>query len=243
MLFLNHGSSGAGAFEHQAAWLHHLDAIPASGQDGASSVDMDCDRWIRVADIVLASILLVIIAPVMILIAVAVYIIDPGPVLFFHMRVGRFGKSFPCIKFRSMICNAEQALIAVLAADPVKRLAWEQNQKLEDDPRITKLGKFLRKSSLDELPQLFNVLRGDMSLVGPRPITLAEVPRYGRWIVSYSSVRPGITGLWQVSGRSSVSYRRRVALDVAYVQRRSMRLYGKIVLGTIPAVLKAQDSC
>ncbi|MET0251766.1 MAG: sugar transferase [Novosphingobium sp.] len=191
----------------------------------------------------LALVALVFMAPLFLVIAVVMRLTDPGPIFFVHMRIGRFGAPFPCFKFRSMVCDAEQRLAAILAADPVKRRIWERDQKLEDDPRVTPIGNFLRKSSLDELPQLFNVLRGDMSLVGPRPITAGEVVRYGRRFASYSSVRPGITGLWQVCGRSSVSYQRRVALDVAYVRRRSMSLYGKIVLGTVPAVLMGRGSC
>lgn len=202
-----------------------------------------CDRWMRIADVSLAATLLLLVLPLMIIITALVWLFDPGPVFFVHRRVGRFGKTFPCMKFRTMVCDADQRLANLLAADPVRRRIWERDQKLEDDPRITALGKFLRKSSLDELPQLVNVLRGEMSVVGPRPITIAEVPRYGRRIASYSSVRPGITGLWQVTGRGSVSYQRRVALDVAYVRSRSMRLYARIVLGTVPAVLMARGSC
>jgi lipopolysaccharide/colanic/teichoic acid biosynthesis glycosyltransferase len=197
----------------------------------------------RIADVSLAATLLLLVLPLMIIITALVWLFDPGPVFFVHRRVGRFGKTFPCMKFRTMVCDADQRLANLLAADPVRRRIWERDQKLEDDPRITALGKFLRKSSLDELPQLVNVLRGEMSVVGPRPITIAEVPRYGRRIASYSSVRPGITGLWQVTGRGSVSYQRRVALDVAYVRSRSMRLYARIVLGTVPAVLMARGSC
>ena len=128
------------------------------------------------------------------------------------------------------------------ASDPIARLEWEKDHKLRNDPRITRLGSFLRKSSLDELPQLFNVLRGEMSLVGPRPIVDAEVVRYGRYFADYCSVRPGITGLWQISGRNDVSYRRRVALDVAFARARSRSLYVRILAGTVPSVLVRRGS-
>ena len=128
------------------------------------------------------------------------------------------------------------------AWDPELRREWETTFKLRRDPRITALGAFLRKSSLDELPQLFNILKGEMSVVGPRPIVAAEVARYGRWYRDYCNVRPGLTGLWQVSGRNDVNYRRRVALDVAYARRRSLGLYLKIIIATVPAVLLRNGS-
>jgi lipopolysaccharide/colanic/teichoic acid biosynthesis glycosyltransferase len=141
-----------------------------------------------------------------------------------------------------MVVDADARLAALLECDPVARREWERERKLRDDPRITWLGAFLRKSSIDELPQLLNVLRGEMSLIGPRPIVDAEVPRYGRWFRAYCSVRPGISGLWQVSGRNDVSYRRRVALDVMYVRQRSFMLNVWIALRTVPAVLLREGS-
>ena len=138
--------------------------------------------------------------------------------------------------------DAPDRLAAVLAEDPEARACWERDHKLKNDPRITPIGGFLRRSSLDELPQLINVLRGDMSIVGPRPITMVEAERYGRYIVEYVSVAPGITGLWQISGRNDVSYRRRVALDVAFARSRSLPLYVKIAVMTVPAVLFARGS-
>lgn len=136
-----------------------------------------------------------------------------------------------------MVVDAEQRLADLLARDPVARSEWEADHKLRVDPRVTRLGDFLRKSSLDELPQLLNVLRGEMSMVGPRPVVSAEVSRYGRYFNDYCSVRPGITGLWQVMGRNDVSYKRRVALDVAYVRSQSISLYIKVLILTLPAVL------
>jgi lipopolysaccharide/colanic/teichoic acid biosynthesis glycosyltransferase len=158
-------------------------------------------------------------------------------VLFAHYRVGRDGKLFRCMKFRSMLRDSEQVLAQLLRDDPQARAEWARDQKLADDPRITSVGQFLRRSSLDELPQLLNVLRGEMSLVGPRPITVSELTRYGsvRW--HYLSVRPGITGLWQVSGRNNTSYEERVALDRHYVEQRSWIGDIGILLRTVRVVV------
>ena len=136
-----------------------------------------------------------------------------------------------------MRTDADERLHHLLASDPQARIEWARDHKLRQDPRITPLGVFLRRSSLDELPQFLNVLRGEMSLVGPRPIVEAEIPRYGRYFVHYCANKPGITGLWQISGRNDVGYRRRVAMDVIYARRRSIGLYLWILLATAPAVL------
>ena len=197
---------------------------------------------IRIADIVIAAAALAFLLPLLVAIATAVYLTDPGPILFGHRRIGRNGRRFQCLKFRSMIVDAEAHLARILAQNPEMQAAWARDHKLSDDPRITRIGRFLRQSSLDELPQLWNVLRGDMSIVGPRPIVEAEVPRYGRYIVDYYSTRPGITGLWQISGRNDVSYRRRVALDVAYARSQTVPLYFQIMLLTVPAVVMARGS-
>jgi lipopolysaccharide/colanic/teichoic acid biosynthesis glycosyltransferase len=141
-----------------------------------------------------------------------------------------------------MVVDAEARLAALLARSPEARREWEADQKLRDDPRVTLLGRILRVSSIDELPQLFNVLRGEMSLVGPRPIVTGEVARYGRRFTQYCSVRPGITGLWQISGRNDVSYRRRVAMDTVFANTLSLSLYLKILFATVPAVLKREGS-
>jgi exopolysaccharide production protein ExoY len=197
---------------------------------------------IRLLDILLTVPLLLFFSPLIAIVAVLVWIVDPGPILFRHKRIGYQGKPFYCLKFRSMVVDAERKLEDVLASDPLIRQAWLRDHKLPSDPRITKIGKFLRASSLDELPQFFNVIRGEMSLVGPRPIVQAEVTRYGRYIADYYSVMPGITGLWQISGRSDTSYRRRVALDVAFARARTPALYVKILVLTGPAVLLARGS-
>ncbi|RAK52641.1 sugar transferase [Phenylobacterium deserti] len=196
----------------------------------------------RLFDIVIASAALLFLAPLMGAIALLVWAHDGGPVLFGHSRIGFEGRTFRCWKFRSMVIDAEARLAALLARDPQARAEWEADHKLRRDPRITALGRFLRVSSLDELPQLFNVLRGEMSLVGPRPIVLAEVPRYGRWFSRYCEVKPGITGLWQVSGRNDVDYRQRVAMDVLYAKRWSAQTYVRILFATVPAVLARKGS-
>jgi undecaprenyl-phosphate galactose phosphotransferase len=158
-------------------------------------------------------------------------------VFFRHRRVGRDGVEFECIKFRTMVPNAEAVLRDVLAKDPQLRAEWERDHKLSDDPRVTFFGKFLRSTSLDELPQLWNVIKGDMSLVGPRPVTREELLRYGRNAVIYMMVRPGVTGLWQVSGRNNVEYRKRVAMDVCYVKKQSFVLDTWILLKTVIVVV------
>ncbi|HEY2660344.1 MAG TPA: sugar transferase [Caulobacteraceae bacterium] len=201
-----------------------------------SRIDSD-ERWARAIEIPLCLALLTFFAPLMLVVALVIKLSDGGPILFAHRRLGRGGHSFGCLKFRSMVPDAEPRLQALLASDPKARTEWERDHKLTNDPRITPIGEFLRRSSLDELPQLFNVLRGEMSLVGPRPIVEAEVTRYRRYYAFYCQVRPGVTGLWQVSGRNDVSYRRRVALDVVYARSRCVGLYFKILLATAPAVL------
>ena len=196
----------------------------------------------RLIDIAIALVALIFLTPLLLVIALIVLICDPGPVIFQHRRVGQGGKTFGCLKFRSMYVGAEDRLKAILASDPELRAQWERDQKLDRDPRITRIGAVLRVTSLDELPQLINVIRGEMSLVGPRPIVAAEVPRYGRFIQSYYRVRPGLTGLWQVTGRSSTTYRRRVATDVFYARSRSILFDTKILFATIPAVVAGRGS-
>ena len=196
----------------------------------------------RTMDIVIAAAMVIVLIPLMILIALAIKIFSPGPVFFAHRRVGMNGQNFLCYKFRTMHVDAERQLHALLASSPRHRAEWNAYQKLTDDPRISSIGHGLRRSSLDELPQLFNVILGDMSLVGPRPIIEKELPHYGRFITSYFSVKPGLTGIWQVSGRNNTSYRRRVAADVLYSRSRSPALYLKILLLTVPAVLTGKGS-
>lgn len=196
----------------------------------------------RVLDVTVALIALIIVLPMLLLIAAMVKMQDGGPVLFAQARIGRGGRRFRCYKIRTMVVDAQARLEAVLASDPAARREWERDHKLRNDPRITGLGRILRESSLDELPQLFNVLNGEMSIVGPRPIVEAEVVRYGRAFRHYCSVPPGITGLWQVSGRNDVEYRERVALDVLYARKRSVTRNLSIMVMTVPAVLLRKGS-
>jgi len=192
---------------------------------------------IRLMDVCIALAALIFLAPLMILAAACVRLQDGGPALFSHERIGRGGRTFKCLKFRSMVLNSSNRLAELLAKDPAARAEWERDRKLRRDPRITPLGVFLRKSSVDELPQLINILRGDMSLVGPRPIVDDEAAKYGRFFRYYAAVAPGLTGVWQASGRNDVDYRQRVAMDVLYVRRRSLAFNFLIILKTVPAVL------
>lgn len=201
------------------------------------------DLLTRTMNVVVASTVLLFLLPVMLTIAILLAVLDPGPIFFGHVRVGQGGARFRCWKFRTMTVNAEAVLAKLLDSDPDARREWDATQKLRDDPRVTALGRFLRKSSLDELPQLWNVLRGDMGLVGPRPIVDGEIHRYGRYFVYYCAVKPGITGLWQVSGRSDTSYRRRVAFDLTYSRSRTVWLDMKILIRTVPSVLLRHGSC
>jgi exopolysaccharide production protein ExoY len=198
--------------------------------------------WSRLLDIAIASVALLFFLPLFVLIALAIKITDPGPVFFRHKRIGLGGKTFGCWNFRSMVVDAEARLADILLTEPEAAREWAQHQKLTDDPRVTALGNFLRRSSLDELPQLFNVLMGEMSIVGPRPIVEKEPERYGQHFALYCLVRPGITGLWQISGRSDIHYFERVLLDVRYVSSRSVLRDLQIVVLTVPSVLAARGS-
>jgi Undecaprenyl-phosphate galactose phosphotransferase WbaP len=196
----------------------------------------------RALDIIGAGLGLVLLSPLFLIVALMLRA-DGGPAFFAHQRVGRGGKLFGCLKFRSMVIDSQTRLEALLASDPAARAEWEATRKLKNDPRITPIGRFLRSTSLDELPQLINVLRGEMSLVGPRPVQEAEIDRYyGASAAHYMAVRPGITGLWQVSGRSETSYESRVALDVAYVSRPSLLADLSILLRTPVAVVSRRGA-
>lgn len=200
-------------------------------------------RFKRAFDVVLSSLLLLFLAPALLTIAIAVKVSDPGPVFYRHRRLGRKGKRFGCLKFRTMAADAEARLARLLETNPHAATEWLETQKLRTDPRVTRIGAFLRKTSLDELPQLWNVLKGEMSMIGPRPITREEIARYGRDRKYYLLVRPGISGLWQVSGRSSVSYDRRVQFDREYLEDWSWGQEIRIAALTIPAVLMTRDAC
>ncbi|WP_297998755.1 sugar transferase [uncultured Phascolarctobacterium sp.] len=183
----------------------------------------------NVFDFSLTAVGTICISPLLVYIAYRIKKEDPGPIFFAHERIGKNGKPFPCYKFRSMVTNSQEMLQQYLAENPAAKEEWEREFKLKNDPRVTPIGKMLRRTSLDELPQIFNVLRGEMSLVGPRPVIQEELDKYyGETAKLYCTVKPGITGLWQVSGRSDTTYDERVAMDESYINNRS--LLGDIVI-------------
>lgn len=194
-------------------------------------------------DFTLTAVGTVAISPLLAYIAYRIKKEDPGPIIFAHTRIGKNGKAFPCYKFRSMVVNSKEMLEKHLSENPEARAEWEREFKLKNDPRITPIGQVLRKSSLDELPQIFNVLKGEMSLVGPRPVVQEELDKYyGEAVKEYCSVKPGITGLWQVSGRSDVDYPERVAMDVEYVRTRNLWKDIVILYKTFDVVLNKKGA-
>ncbi|BAT71064.1 undecaprenyl-phosphate galactose phosphotransferase [Thermosulfidibacter takaii ABI70S6] len=200
--------------------------------------------WKRPFDIVFSFFAIIITTPIMILIALAIKLTDGGKIFYQHTRIGHKGKKFKVLKFRSMYIDADKKLKEILENDPKAREEWEKTFKLRNDPRITPIGKFLRKTSLDELPQFFNVLKGDMSVVGPRPVVEEELNKYYKDNAKYYlSVKPGITGYWQVEGRSDIeNYDERVKMDVWYVQNQSFLLDLKIILKTIWVMISGKGA-
>lgn len=196
----------------------------------------------RIFDICFITITCWITIPIMIIIACCVYFSSSGAIIFAHKRIGQHGKEFKCFKFRTMVKNSEEALSKYLKNNPDARREWNRDFKLKNDPRITKVGHFLRKTSLDELPQLVNVLKGEMSLVGPRPIINEEVSKYGSYIQDFYLVSPGITGVWQVSGRSDTTYEERVHMDSWYVHNWSIWIDIVYLIKTIKIVIKAKGA-
>jgi exopolysaccharide production protein ExoY len=192
----------------------------------------------RGLDILLSAAALLLLVPIMLVVAAFVMSTSPGPVLFGHERVGRGGRHFTCLKFRTMRTDAQEVLAGLLASRPELAAEFAATQKLREDPRVTRIGMLLRRYSLDELPQFYNVLRGDMSIVGPRPVTRPELAYYGPHVSEVLSVRPGITGLWQVSGRSTLTFEQRVELDLAYIRDRRLRTDLAITLRTIRHVVR-----
>jgi exopolysaccharide production protein ExoY len=192
----------------------------------------------RALDLMIAVPMLVLLAPIIGLLLLITASDGHNP-LFAHMRVGRKGRLFPCLKVRTMVINAADQLAELLRNDPEAAAEWARDRKLANDPRVTSIGGFLRKTSLDELPQLWNVIRGDMSLVGPRPVMRDELEHYGKWAARYESVKPGLTGLWQVSGRNDVTYDERVMMDVRYARRYTLTGDLRILFMTGMAVLGA----
>lgn len=193
-------------------------------------------------DAIAAGLGLIVLGPAMLLIVAIIKVRDPGPVLFAHPRIGKNGRIFHRLKFRTMAVDAGAILARHLAKDPAAAKEWRDTRKLRDDPRVTRLGGLLRRTSLDELPQLINILRGEMSVVGPRPIVEDEVHHYGSAMLDYMSVRPGLTGLWQVNGRSNVGYTERVRLDQQYVRERTLWMDLTIIWRTVGVVLRREGS-
>ncbi|HYO83779.1 MAG TPA: sugar transferase [Bryobacteraceae bacterium] len=191
----------------------------------------------RAMDVVLGSLFLVLSFPLLLLAALAIRLESGGPVLFAHTRVGHGGRRFRLWKFRTMRTDGDAVLERHFEELPEARAEWESTHKLRHDPRVTRVGRWLRRTSIDELPQLWNVLRGEMSLAGPRPVVEAEKTHYGAAWPLYTLAVPGLTGLWQVSGRNDTSYRRRVALDAYYVRNWSLRLDIEVLLRTVRVVL------
>lgn len=191
----------------------------------------------RVGDLVLAAVAMPILLPVLLALAVLVRLTSPGPVFFSHRRICKNGAFFSMWKFRTMCVNSSEVLEHYLATHPDARTEWNQTHKLQDDPRVTKIGRVMRRLSLDELPQIWNVITGRMSLVGPRPIVAAEVEKYAECFHCYTRVKPGVTGLWQVSGRSKLSYDARVKLDCEYVTHWSLAKDMKILALTVKSVV------
>ena len=190
----------------------------------------------RTVDVLGALLICAVFSPLILVIALMMSL-EGGPILFRHRRIGRGGEPFGCLKFRTMVPNAEQILQDLLEKDPAAKAEWVRDHKLRSDPRIPPIGRFLRKTSLDELPQLWNVLRGEMSLVGPRPIVKEEMLRYGRHLRTYLAAKPGVTGLWQVTGRNDTDYRRRVVMDTYYVRKRSLLMDLRILFKTVKVVI------
>lgn len=204
-------------------------------------VEQPAVRAVRSLDLAAAGIILLFLLPLMLLCALAIRLSSRGPIIYRQARIGREGREFVCFKFRTMTDCAELSLDSLLVEGSPLQEEWASLYKLRADPRVTYLGRFMRRYSLDELPQLFNIFLGDMSIVGPRPIVADEVHRYGEKFADYCKVKPGITGLWQVSGRHALSYDERVRLDAEYANNKSARLDLLILWKTIPVVLFGQN--
>lgn len=228
--------------------------LPEPGRNGGHFLEHNthfhnpADRLVpqlvkRAFDICVASVTIVLLLPLMLGIAILVRCDDRGPVFFVHSRIGKDGRCFGCWKFRTMVTDADARLRCLLKTNSGIATEWKHAQKLARDPRVTRVGRFLRALSLDELPQLLNVIKGDMSLVGPRPVVEGELSRYGENARSYYRVRPGLTGLWQISGRNRLTYAERVRLDVWYAENWTLRRDMAILLRTIWTILRREGAC
>lgn len=197
----------------------------------------------RILDILFSLAILILLSPLFLLIACMIRMTSTGKAIYYQKRIGRGGVYFHCYKFRTMYQNADAILQDILTKDGDKRKEWEETHKLKNDPRVTPFGDFLRKSSLDELPQFWNVLKGDLSVVGPRPVVQEEIDKhFGQKAEKIFSVRPGITGLWQISGRSDTTYSNRIALDEYYVEKRTFLTDIKIIALTIPRMISKKGA-
>jgi Undecaprenyl-phosphate galactose phosphotransferase WbaP len=230
-------------FKSTNIWMNVRDFGGILGLATSYKLNMFWNLWVkRFVDVSIVIIGGALISPILVTIAILVKCSSPGPVLYKHQRLGQGGKSFTTYKFRSMAADAEERLRTLLESNPEARAEWEEQHKLKNDPRITGIGRFLRRTSLDELPQLINILKDDMSLVGPRPIVEGEIKKYGEDYKRVFSVKPGLTGLWQVSGRSDTGYSERISLDTYYLQSWSVWLDLWILYKTIGAVLKGRGA-
>src|SRR6476469_1308947 len=198
---------------------------------------LDGELFKRLFDILFSLSVLILFAPVYLLLAFLIALSSPGPIFYVQERVGKNRKKFYCLKFRTMVENADDILLEIMENSPHLRQEFEDNFNLKQDPRITGIGRFLRITSLDEFPQFWNVLKGDMSVVGPRPLVEEELPRYGRYMDRILTIQPGITGLWQVSGRNDIPYHRRVLMDLYYVNCRSFLMDLWLIVKTIGVVI------
>jgi exopolysaccharide production protein ExoY len=234
-------TEGAAGFEPSLALLSAIETYPPddAAQVGLRPAESPASGYAstkRLLDILGALVLATVFSP-LVLAIVAIMGCEKGPIIYRHRRVGREGRFFECLKFRTMIPNADQVLRELLESDPKIKAEWMRDHKLRRDPRVTRLGRFLRRTSLDELPQLWNVIRGEMSLVGPRPVVREELLRYGRNVRTYLAAKPGITGLWQIKGRNDTDYHRRVVLDTYYVRNQNLLLDVYILFKTTRVVL------
>lgn len=220
--------------------MENLDYDMSKEISGESSMGLKAYEFIkRVFDIVSSIMALIVFSPIILILIIIVRLDSKGPVFFGHKRIGYNGKTISIYKFRSMVENAEEILRNFT---PEQKAEFEKNFKLDDDPRITKIGNFLRKTSLDELPQLINIIKGDMSVIGPRPIVQREVEKYGEYADKLFSVKPGLTGYWQANGRSDTTYEERVQMDMYYIDNRSIWLDIKILFKTVISVIKKEGA-
>jgi lipopolysaccharide/colanic/teichoic acid biosynthesis glycosyltransferase len=203
---------------------------------------LDGDLAKRLFDVLFSLSVLILFFPVYLLLATLIAISSPGPIFYVQKRVGKNYKPFACLKFRTMVEDADSRLIEMMKTSPALREEFEDNFKLKQDPRITRIGKFLRLTSLDEFPQFWNVLMGDMSVVGPRPLVPEELPKYGRYMDKVLTIRPGITGLWQVSGRNDIPYPQRVQIDVYYVNFRNFWMDLWVIVKTIGVIISTKNN-